>query len=335
MDITLEHISKSFDKKNKVIDDLSVTFKDGELTTLLGFSGCGKTTLLRMITGLETPEEGRILFGDKVLFDKKNKIDLAPQERGAAFVFQDFALWPNMTVKKNVSFAVSSLLEEPKLGKNYLQESKKRKEEIERRTEEALQMVNMEEYASRLPSELSGGQKQRVAIARAIATHPQMILFDEPLSALDALLREKMRGEIRELVKKLKMTAIFVTHDQAEAMAISDRIFVMSKGRVEEASSPKEIYWHPESKFVAEFLGKASWLSDTDFLRPEDITLTPSENAIEVKVKLLDSQLQGGSYFSKASDGEKTYLFYDGTERKIGDEFSLYYSKENVRHVIR
>lgn len=335
MDVQLEHISKSFDKKNKVIDDLSATFRDGDLTTLLGFSGCGKTTLLRMIAGLETPDEGKILYGDEVLFDSEKKIDLPPKKRGVSFVFQDFALWPNMTARKNVSFAFSSQLPNPKLNKNFFTEEKKRKEEIERRTLDALKMVNMLEFKDRLPGELSGGQKQRVAIARAIVTHPRLILFDEPLSALDALLREKMRGEIRELVKSLKMTAIFVTHDQAEAMAISDKIFVMSKGKVEEASSPKKIYWHPESKFVAEFLGKASWLSDDTFLRPEDISLVPISESIEVKVKLIESQLQGGSYFCKGSDEKRTYLFFDSLERNIGDEFSLYYSKDNIRHVIR
>lgn len=333
MDITLEHISKTFDKKKWVIDDLSVTFKDGNLTTLLGFSGCGKTTLLRLISGLDTPDKGRILFGDKVVFDKEKKIDLAPKKRGAAFVFQDFALWPNMTAEKNVAYAVSSSIPYPKPGKDFVEESKKRKQEIKERTQKALSMVKMEDYAKHLPGELSGGQKQRVAIARAIAIEPKVILFDEPLSALDALLREQMRGEIRELVKKLKTTALFVTHDQEEAMAISDRIIVLSGGKIVENEVPETIYWHPRTKFVANFIGKASWLDEKTYLRPEDIFLEPIEDSQKASVKVTSCQNKGGYYLSEAKDEKTTYTFRSEKKLPIGENINLYYKQENLRHI--
>ena len=206
MKISLHNISKSFGKK-EVITDLSLEMEDGKFTTLLGSSGCGKTTLLRMIAGLETPDSGEILFDGEPVFSVEKNINVPPEKRNLSFVFQDFALWPHMTVFENVAFGLRA---------------RKQKENIKERVQEALDAVKLSDLAGRYPHELSGGQQQRVAFARAIIIKPQCILFDEPLSALDAQLRESMRLEIKQMTSKLNMTSVFVTHDQSEAMSMSD-----------------------------------------------------------------------------------------------------------------
>ena len=206
MKISLHNISKSFGKK-EVITDLSLEMEDGKFTTLLGSSGCGKTTLLRMIAGLETPDSGEILFDGEPVFSVEKNINVPSEKRNLSFVFQDFALWPHMTVFENVAFGLRA---------------RKQKENLKERVQEALDAVKLSDLAGRYPHELSGGQQQRVAFARAIIVKPQCILFDEPLSALDAQLRETMRIEIKQMTAKLNMTSVFVTHDQSEAMSMSD-----------------------------------------------------------------------------------------------------------------
>ena len=206
MKISLHNISKSFGKK-EVITDLSLEMEDGKFTTLLGSSGCGKTTLLRMIAGLETPDSGEILFDGEPVFSVEKNINVPLEKRNLSFVFQDFALWPHMTVFENVAFGLRA---------------RKQKENLKERVQEALDAVKLSDLAGRYPHELSGGQQQRVAFARAIIVKPQCILFDEPLSALDAQLRETMRIEIKQMTAKLNMTSVFVTHDQSEAMSMSD-----------------------------------------------------------------------------------------------------------------
>lgn len=338
MDIRIEHISKSFDKKTKVLNDLCVTIDGESLTTLLGFSGCGKTTLLRLIAGLEEPDTGRILFGDKVVFDKEKKVNLSPIERGIGFVFQDFALWPNMTVLENVEFGIRSQLRlhlKNKQGKvDLLGNLKRRRKAIKERAMEVLAMVKMAEFSKRLPSELSGGQKQRIAIARAIAIRPQVILFDEPLSALDALLREEMRTEIKDLVHELKMTAIFVTHDQVEAMSISNDVIVMNKGTIAGKGKSQDIYWHPQSAFIANFIGKASWLSETQFLRPEDVHLQRKEEDLSLDLMIEEAECQGGKYLAigKTEDGRKIFFTME-EQPEVGNTIKLFYSKNNIRTV--
>lgn len=333
MNIKIENISKTFDKKTKVLDNLNVEIESGSLTTLLGLSGCGKTTLLRIISGLETSDTGSIKFDDKAVFSKEDKIDISPLERNVGFVFQDFALWPNMSVLQNVMFGIEN--RQKKLGlKGFISNFKERKAKNMAKAMECLSMVKMDTFATRLPSELSGGQKQRVAIARAIAIDPDVILFDEPLSALDALLREDMRIEIRNLVKKLNMTAIFVTHDQEEAMSISDSIIIMNKGQIVEKGTPSDIYWHPKTKFVSNFIGKASFVDENHFLRPEDISLESKAGYEKVETKIINCQSKGGTYSYKSiTQDERTFCFNSEKHYMLNDIVNVYFSKENLREV--
>jgi iron(III) transport system ATP-binding protein len=235
--LRLDHLSRRY-AGFTAVDDLSLEVKKGELVTLLGPSGCGKTTTLRMVAGFITPDGGDIWFGDQRMND------VPPHRRNTAMVFQSYALFPHMTVAENVAFGL-------RMQKNPVGERT-------RRVDEALDMVSLNGLQDRRPAQLSGGQQQRVALARAIVTRPNILLFDEPLSNLDAKLRVKVRQEIRELQTRLGVTTLYVTHDQGEALAISDRIVVMNKGRIEQIGDPSTIYRFPRTSFVADFLGAAN-----------------------------------------------------------------------------
>ena len=311
MKITLQNISKSFGKK-EVISNLSLEMEDGKFTTLLGSSGCGKTTLLRMIAGLETPDSGEILFDDAPVFSKEKGINIPPEKRNLSFVFQDFALWPHMTVFENVAFGLRA---------------RKQKEGIKERVEEALDAVKLSDLAGRYPHELSGGQQQRVSFARAIIVKPQCILFDEPLSALDAQLRETMRVEIKQMTSKLNMTSVFVTHDQSEAMSMSDCIVVMNGGKIEQCGTPQEIYEHPATKFVAQFVGKADFISDDEMVRPEAVCLE-SDGSIEGKVT--SSQYIGGKYILGVDVGDKNWTLSADRKYDVGETVTLTYDPEKT-----
>lgn len=233
--IIAEHVVKTFDKGNTVIPDLSLVIEEGELFTLLGPSGCGKTTFLRMIAGFYPLDGGRLSFGER-------RIDDVPAyARNIGMVFQNYAIFPHMTTAQNVEYG--------------LKQRKVEKAERRKRVEEILDVVRMREYADRLPNKLSGGQQQRIALARAIVISPDVLLMDEPLSNLDAKLRVEMRSTIREIQRRVGITTVYVTHDQEEALAISDRIAIINRGVVQQVASPKEIYQYPANIFVATFIG--------------------------------------------------------------------------------
>jgi ABC-type sugar transport system ATPase subunit len=237
--VTLEGVSKSFGEI-KAVDRVSFQVEEGEVVTLLGPSGCGKSTTLRLIAGFLLPDEGKILFGDE------DVTNLPPQDRETAMVFQNYALWPHLSVRKNVEFGLS-VRKVPKEEKNY-------------RVKEALKRVDLDKYMDRMPNKLSGGQQQRVAVARALVVNPEVLLLDEPLSNLDAKLRVETRQQIRSLVKDLNLTTIFVTHDQSEALSISDRIAVLDEGKLRQIGTPHEIWTTPTSAFVGTFIGEANTL---------------------------------------------------------------------------
>ena len=228
------------------VNGVNFTIKRGEHLTLLGPSGCGKTTTLRAIAGLESPTGGAILIDDRPIYSAALRINVPAERRGISMVFQSYAIWPHMTVFDNVAYG--------------LRVRKRSKEDIEKKVDRALALVHMTQYAKRPSSDLSGGQQQRVALARAIAFDPEVILFDEPLSNLDAKLRVEMRVELRELQQHLGITSIYVTHDQEEALAISDRVVVMRNGEIEQLGTPDEIYNKPRTRFVADFVGAANLL---------------------------------------------------------------------------
>ncbi|MBP3729749.1 MAG: ABC transporter ATP-binding protein [Lachnospiraceae bacterium] len=246
MNVRLEHLTKRFPNRNKkeggevvAVQDFDFTIPDGKLVGLLGPSGCGKSTALNLISGLLEPTEGRIFFGEEEV------TKLPPEKRGVGLVFQNYALYPHMTVLQNIMFPLQNLKGEQKLSK----------EEILRRAEEAARLVQIDNLLERKPSEMSGGQQQRVAIARALVKMPGVLLLDEPLSNLDARLRLQTREEIRRIQKETGITTIFVTHDQEEAMSISDLIVVMNAGAVQQIDAPQRVYDDPENLFVAKFLG--------------------------------------------------------------------------------
>lgn len=235
--IRLKDVSKRFDDVI-ALDDINVVFEAGTLTTLLGPSGCGKTTLLRIVSGLETVSGGDIWFGnDKVT-------DLSATRRDVGMVFQSYALFPHMTVEQNVGYGLGVL--------------KTPQEKIKERVKEVLEMVNLDGYQARYPDELSGGQQQRVAVARALVLEPKVLLFDEPLSNIDSKLRRSMREDIRRLQQSTGITSIYVTHDQAEALAVSDEVIVMKDGRIFQKGPPRSLYHRPESAFVANFIGESN-----------------------------------------------------------------------------
>lgn len=291
MDICLSHISKAFQGK-PVIRDFSLTIESGSFTTLLGPSGCGKTTLLRIIAGLEVPDEGAIFLGKTCVYSREKGIFVPPEKRGLGFVFQDFALWPHMTVFDNVAFGLRTA---------------GRTEHLDEIVNQALAQVELSDFKERYPHELSGGQQQRVSFARALAYGKDCILFDEPLSALDAKLREEMRGEIRDLVTRLHVTAVFVTHDQIEAMSMSDRIAVLSHGIIEQYDAPEIIYSHPASPFTARFVGTANWLDEHHLFRPEKGHLDVREKDVFYEADVVSSQFQGQNYQIRLTRKGKTW----------------------------
>ena len=240
--VRVDHITKRFGA-TVALDDVDVRVEAGEIFFLLGPSGCGKSTLLRVIAGLLEPTSGRVWFNDK------DVTGLGTEHRNAVMCFQSYALWPHMTVRDNVRFG--------------LETRKVARAEQDRRVDEVLRLVQMDALADRKPNQLSGGQQQRVALARAVVVRPACLLLDEPLSNLDAKLRLEMRGEIRRICRQAGLTAIYVTHDQKEALSIADRLAILNRGKIEQVGPPKDLYLRPANRFVANFMGESNFLDGT------------------------------------------------------------------------
>lgn len=238
--VTITGLTKQFGQ-HRAVNELALTVDEGEFVSFLGPSGCGKTTTLRCIAGLESPTSGSISIGADTVVDAQRRVEVPPEKRHVGMVFQSYALWPHMTVFSNVAYP--------------LRLAKVSKSEIRERVTDVLRMVGLEDYVQHRATALSGGQQQRVALARAVVARPRLVLFDEPLSNLDAKLRHSMRDQIRALHTTLGTTSLYVTHDQEEALAMSDRIVVMNKGRIEQVGAPSDLYERPLTKFVADFMG--------------------------------------------------------------------------------
>jgi iron(III) transport system ATP-binding protein len=281
--IEIRNLFKQY-KKVTAVNRINLEVKEGELLTLLGPSGCGKTTTLRCIAGLEKPEEGDIIIDGKSMISAGF---VQPSKRGIGMMFQNYAVWPHMKVYNNIVYG--------------LRLQKISRQEIKKKAKDVLELVGLQGLDDRYPGQLSGGQQQRVALARALIRNPKVLLLDEPLSNLDAKLREKMRFEIKSLVKRMGITSVYVTHDQAEAMVISDRIVVMEKGNIVQSGSPHEIYEKPASRFVADFIGAMN------FIPGDVVEVLPGANEVFVRTEFSDKLLctATGSYV--ATSGQKVY----------------------------
>jgi len=265
--VTVAEISKSFGD-TMVLDNINFSVDQDEIVVLLGASGSGKTTILRIVAGLEMPDSGMIVLHGK------NVTNLPARERGTGVIFQSYALFPKMTVEQNIAYG--------------LRIRKRKKKDIREKVQQLIDLVHLEEHRTKYPSQLSGGQQQRVAIARALAYEPEVLLFDEPFGALDAQIRTMLRREIRELLKKIKVPSIFITHDQEEALELADRIAVLNKGRLEQIGTPYEVYNEPRTEHVATFLGAANILEgrvDGGNFIAEDVSL-----ALEKDSRLKDGE---------------------------------------------
>ena len=259
--VRVQGITKRYDKV-VAVDNVTFDVEQGELLTLLGPSGCGKTITMRAIAGLEKIQSGEIYLGERLVSSVSREVHVTPEKRDVGMVFQSYAIWPHMNVFENVAYP--------------LRYRKVEKSEMRRRVREVLQLVEMDAFEDRLATRLSGGQQQRVALARAIVMQPSVLLLDEPLSNLDAKLRGQMRTEIKRLQQRTGLTTIYVTHDQAEAMSLSDRLIVMNRGVIEQVGSPGEVYERPQSEFVADFVGAIN------FIRGEIVGANPSQSMVYV-----------------------------------------------------
>ena len=335
--VVLEGVSKRFGEV-AAVDNIDLRIGAGSLVTLLGPSGCGKTTTLRMIAGLEAPTSGRIVIGDR------DVTLLPPNERDVSMVFQSYALFPHMTVMENVAYGLqkSNLARAERLAKG----------------RDGLKLVGLEGFERRRPSELSGGQQQRVAVARALVLEPKVLLFDEPLSNLDAKLRRRMREEIRDLQLKLGLTSVYVTHDQEEALAVSDTVVVMNKGIIAQEGTPRDLYEKPANSFVADFVGGANLLpvrvegrnakggvvvalgeerirvADTDFkgqsaflvVRPNAVTLSASPTPGAIAARITKATYLG-SHWEYSIELEGQRLFITDTRRPIHEIATVVYAE--------
>jgi len=294
VNINIKNAVKRFGK-NTIIPDLSLEVHNGEFFTLLGPSGCGKTTLLRMIAGFNTIEDGDFFFNDLRIND------LDPSKRKIGMVFQNYAIFPHLSVRKNVAFGLSK--------------KKFDKDQIANLTDEFMKLVHVEEYAERIPERLSGGQQQRVALARALVISPDVLLMDEPLSNLDAKLRVEMRGVIKKIQKDVGITTIYVTHDQEEAMAVSDRIAVMSAGVIQHIGKPKNVYLRPANVFVANFIGRTNMLKGKLIIKTKKSYLQLC-GGFEIEIEGIRSECMNDQDVQISIRPEE-FILYDGNEQGL------------------
>lgn len=302
--LELDGVTKAFGPA-MAVSDVSLSIYEGELLTLLGPSGCGKTTTLRLLAGLENPTSGTITIADDVVAGPETFV--APESRDVGLVFQDFALFPHLTVEENVAFGLPNADEADR----------------EDRVQELLQLVDLQGFENRTPDQLSGGERQRIALARSLAPEPEILLLDEPFSNLDVRLRVEMREEVRRILKAAGVTAVSVTHDQEEALSISDRVAVMNDGRIEQTGRPETVFQNPESRFVASFLGQASFLSarvdgnqirtaigayDTGLLEG----FQPQYDGADIDVLLRPDDLRASPASAAVADGQVRHRQYTG-----------------------
>lgn len=314
MKIELKNICKCFGSGFS-IKNLNMNIKSKDFTTFLGPSGCGKTTILRMIAGLETPDSGEIWFDDTCVFSSDHSISVPPEKRNLGFVFQDFALWPHLKIYENVAFPLRA---------------RRHTENIDRKIKDALRAVRLDGFENRFPEQLSGGQQQRVAFARAIVANPQCILFDEPLSALDAILRDEMRNEIKRLTTQMGITSVFVTHDQVEAMSMSDEIVILNQGRIEQKGTPEQIYQHPDSRFVASFIGKSNWIDENTMFRPEAVHMESDGNCEKYDAQIIGQQFLGNTY-ELHLDMNGNHWILQSPVRQKSKKLSVYINKKHIK----
>lgn len=318
-----KHFALSGGRHVAAVDDISLTVQSGELVVLLGPSGCGKTTLLRCVAGLEAPDDGRLEIAGTAMFDRSTKLDRAPEKRRLSMVFQTYALWPHMTAAQNVAYP--------------LKVRGRSRAEIRARVAEVLSLVGVSDQSARYPSQMSGGQQQRVALARALAPGSELVLFDEPLSNIDAKVREALRLELLEMQRNLGFSALYVTHDQDEAMQLAHRIVVLKDGKIEQTGRPDEIYEHPVSLYVSRFIGQANEVAGTVRALDSDhvVVACPfgtvrsrrQSSALEVGAPVVlvarpeQSWIAGSSDVADPADlvveGAITAISYAGTHREV------------------
>lgn len=293
--VVVRNLEKMFSGGVLAVNDVSFQVERGKFLTILGPSGCGKTTTLRCISGLEKPEKGEIEVDGEIFYSSKKKVNISPDKRNIGMVFQSYAVWPHMNVFNNIAYGLKM--------KNY------EEKEMKKRVYWAIELVGLEGLGERSVTKLSGGQQQRVAVARALAYNPKLLVFDEPLSNLDAKLRERMRLELIKLQREIGITSIYVTHDQAEAMVISDEIIIMNNGKIEQIGDAKQIYTKPTNKFVADFIGLANFVDG----------------------QIVESEIGGKYALVSLYDGKDHYRSRMAENVKKGDEVILFFRPENVK----
>ncbi len=345
--VVIENLKKIYNGKTVAVENFSINIRDGEFLTLLGPSGCGKTTILRCIAGFIPVTEGKIYIGDNLVSSSDPKISIPPENRNIGMVFQSYAVWPHMNVYQNITYPLK------------IRGIPER--EIKRRAERTIGVLKLTGLEDRYPGELSGGQQQRVALGRAIIVKPDVLLLDEPLSNLDAKLREEMRFELKELQKSLGITIVYVTHDQIEAISMSEKIAIISEGKVQQIGSPVDIYYHPNNRFVASFIGKANFIEAvpagggiyriakdtvikvqenrfakkgshekvTLMIRPHDLVIEEKKSAENIKAFVKSVAFLGDRFSCKFTTeaGEITGEIPSDTVIKEGDELYLRFKR--------